>query len=134
MSEILDEKEAFLAVIFACMSADNHISGQELKEMNYILSQKKMYAGADILKIYNKIQSLYQFIGYNSFKLIELAADKISPEMKLTVYAHSINIFLADKNFHANEKQLATYLQKILGIDDPTATKINEVIEILNVG
>jgi len=134
MPEIETEKEAFIAIIYACMSADNNISDIELKEMTYILSKKKMYAGVDILTIYTKIQSIYQFIGYNSFKLIEMAANRISPHLTLTLYTHAMEIFLSDKNFHANEKQLAAYLKKVLEINEQDAAKIQEVINIKNLG
>lgn len=134
MPDIENEKEAFLAVMYACMSADNYISEQELKEMTYILSRKKMYAGVDIMEIYTKVQSVYQFIGYNSFKLIEMAALSISPDLRLTLYTHAMEIFLSDKNFHANEKQLSSYLQKMLDIDEQAAVMIQEVINIKNRG
>lgn len=134
MPEIENEKEAFLAIIYACMSADNHVSDQELKEMTYILAKKKLYAGVDILEIYTRVQSTYQFIGYNSFKLIEMAAVHISQGLRMTLYAHAMEIFLSDKNFHANERQLASYLKKVLEIDEQQAAKIQEVINIKSMG
>ncbi|QHT70710.1 hypothetical protein GXP67_30710 [Rhodocytophaga rosea] len=134
MPEIENEREAFLAIIYACMSADNHVSDLELKEMTYILSKKKLYTDINILEIYTKVQSTYQFIGYNSFKLIEMSAMHISPHLKLTIYAHAMEIFLADKNFHANERQLASYLKKVLEIDENQAAKIQEVINIKSMG
>jgi hypothetical protein len=84
--------------------------------------------------MFNKIQSLYQSIGYNSFKLIELAEEKIPQNLRLTLYTNAMDIFLSDKNFHANEKQLAAYLQKVLHIDSRWAKKIEEVIGIKNMG
>jgi uncharacterized tellurite resistance protein B-like protein len=134
MLEINDEKEAFMAVIYACMAADNDVSNQEYDEMIHILSGKQLYVNTDLRMIFNKIKTLHQSIGYNSFKLIELAADKINESLRLTLYAHAIEIFLSDKNFHANEKQLATYLQRALEIDTRWAKKIQEVITIKNRG
>lgn len=134
MIEINDEKEAFMAVIYACMSADNDVSAQEQAEMMHILSKKRLYISTDVRSIFVKIQSLHQSIGYNSFKLIEMAADKISEDLRLTLYANAIDIFLSDKNFHANEQRLAIYLQKALDIDNRQAKKIQEVISIKNKG
>jgi uncharacterized tellurite resistance protein B-like protein len=134
MSEINNEKEAFMAMLYACMSADNDVSAQEYEDMIYILSRKQLYANTDLRGIYNKIKALHQSIGYNSFKLIELAADKITDDLRLTLYANAMDIFLSDKNFHANEKQLAVYLQKALNIDSKWAKKIQEVISIKNMG
>jgi uncharacterized tellurite resistance protein B-like protein len=134
MSEINNEKEAFMAMLYACMSADNDVSAQEYEDMIYILSRKHLYANTDLRGIYNKIKALHQSIGYNSFKLIELAADKITDDLRLTLYANAMDIFLSDKNFHANEKQLAVYLQKALNIDSKWAKKIQEVISIKNMG
>lgn len=126
--------EAFMAVIYACMSADNDVSREEYNEMIHILSGKQLYANTDLQVVFNKIKTLHQSIGYNSFKLIELAADKITQNLRLTLYANAIDIFLSDKNFHANEKHLATYLQKALKIDSRWAKKIQEVINIKNMG
>ena len=134
MVEIKDEKEAFLAIIFACMSADSHVSAQELKEMTTLLGRKKLFKEADMLDMYTKIQSLHQAMDYNSFRMIEIAASKIRKEYKPTVYAHAIGIFLADKNFHGSEKQLCTFLQKVLDIEDELASRIQEVVGILNMG
>jgi uncharacterized tellurite resistance protein B-like protein len=116
------------------MSADNDVSAQEYDEMIHILSRKHLYVGTDLRGLFTNIQSLHQSIGYNSFKLIELAADKIPENMRLTLYTNSMDIFLADKNFHANEKKLAVYLQKALNIDNKWAKKIQEVIDIKNMG
>jgi uncharacterized tellurite resistance protein B-like protein len=134
MLEISDEKEAFMAVMYACMSADNDVSAQEYEAMTHILSRKQLYLHADLRTMFNKIQSLYQSIGYNSFKLIELAEEKIPQDLRLTLYTNAMDIFLSDKNFHANEKQLAAYLQKVLHIDSRWAKKIEEVIGIKNMG
>jgi uncharacterized tellurite resistance protein B-like protein len=134
MLVINDEKEAFMAIMYACMSADNEVSAQEYEEMIHILSRKHLYSGTDLRLLFNKIKSLHQSIGYNSFRLIELAADKISEGLRLTLYTNAIDIFLSDKNFHANEKQLASYLQKALNIDTKWAKKIQEVMHVKNMG
>jgi uncharacterized tellurite resistance protein B-like protein len=134
MIEITDEKEAFMAILYACMSADNDVSAQEYEEMTHIFSRKHLYANTDVRGVFNKIKALHQSMGYNSFRLIELAAEKIQEELRLTVYANAMDIFLSDKNFHANEKQLAIYLQKALQIDSKWAKKIQEVIRIKNMG
>lgn len=123
-----------MAIMFACMSADNEVSSQEYEEMIHILSRKQLYTQIDLQVVFNKIQTLHQATGYNSFKLIELAADKIAKDLRLTVYANAIDIFLSDKNFHANEKQLAIYLRKALQIDSKWAKKIEEIITIKNMG
>jgi uncharacterized tellurite resistance protein B-like protein len=134
MLELTNEQEAFMAVIYACMSADNDVSTQEYNEMMHIISKKQLYNGADIRSIFVKIQSLHHTIGYNSFKLIEMASGKISEKLRLTLYANAIDIFASDKNFHANEQKLAVYLQKTLDIDNRQAKKIQEVITIKNMG
>lgn len=123
-----------MAVIYACMSADNDVSAQEQAEMMHILSKKQLYSNIDVRAIFVKIQSLHQSIGYNSFKLIEMAATKLGEDLRLTLYANAMDIFLTDKNFHINEQQLAIYLQKALEIDNRQAKKIQEVIIIKNKG
>lgn len=134
MLEIDDEKEAIMGIIYACMSADNTVSKQEYDEMVHLLSKKQLYAHTDLRVIFNKIKTLHQSIGYNSFKLIELAAEKVSENLRLMVYANAMEIFLLDKTFHANEKQLADYLQKALHIDNKWAKKIQEVSTVKSMG
>lgn len=123
-----------MAILYACMSADNNVSKQEYDEMVLVLSRKQLYASTDLRVVFNKIKTLHQSIGYNSFKLVELAAEKITENLRLTVYANAMDIFLLDKNFHANERKLAEYLQKSLQIDRRWAKKIHEVSTVKNMG
>jgi uncharacterized tellurite resistance protein B-like protein len=134
MIQIKNEQEAFLAIIYACMSVDGHISNQEINEMVYILSKKKLYAGVDVMGIYMRIQALSQSLSHDSFKIIELAAPHITPDLRQTVYANAMDIFFSDSSYHSNERQLATHLQQMLTIPIDDAQKIYDVIRIKNIG
>jgi len=131
--EIKDEKEAFVAVVFACMAADGEISNEEVSSLVNIFNTKQMFNGVNVGEIFKKVSKLFNQLG-GPIKLIEAAAPKISDTLKLTVFANAVDFVLSDGFAHDKEKSLLETLQNLLNIDNENASKIMEVIIIKNKG
>lgn len=131
--EINDEKEAFFATVFACMAVDGEISQEEQVELMGILSKKQIFRNTNIRSMVEKTVKLFQQVG-GSMPLIEIAAPKISDNLKLTLFATCADLVLADGVVNQAEKNLMESLQKLLSVDAANAEKVIEVIIIKNKG
>lgn len=131
--QIENEKEAFFAVIFAGTAADGEISEEEVQELVSILTKKQMFRNTDIRAIYNKTIKIFRSVG-SAIGMIDIAAPKVSNEMKETLFATCVDIVLADGLVQAKEKEFVEKLKTALSISDEKAEKIVEVIIIKNKG
>jgi uncharacterized tellurite resistance protein B-like protein len=132
-TELKDEKEAFVAIVFGCMAADGEISNEEVGSMIGVFSTKQMFNGVNVNDIFKKVAKLHNQLG-GAEKLIEAAASKITENLKLTTFANAVDLVMADGFAHDKEKSLLSLLQSKLSISDADATKIMEVIVIKNRG
>lgn len=115
--EIQTEQEAYLAIMYACMSVDERVTEDETQETVNTLIGHKIFKDIDPVAMYKKIYLINQSIRYDSFKLIALAAPKISNESKQEVYRIAASLILADGVVYDIEKELLQYLQIALKID-----------------
>jgi 6-phosphogluconolactonase/glucosamine-6-phosphate isomerase/deaminase len=116
--EIQTEQEAYLAIMYACMSVDERVTEDETDEVINTLVAHKIFKNADLVAIYKKIHLINQAIRYDAFKLVELAVPKISNESKPVVYQTAASLLQADGVVFGVEKDLLQYLQRALKIDD----------------
>lgn len=131
--QIANEKDAFFAIIYASIAADGDVSDEEISGLLAIVGQKKIFRGIDVLDTYKRTVKLNQSVG-GVEKLVELAAPKISEELKQTVFATSVDFMLADGVVGKKEETLLEKLSSTLGMDETAAMKIVEVILIKNKG
>ena len=130
-AEIADEKEAFFAIIFACMAADGEIAHEEEMNLLNLLSTKPTFYRFDLHSSMKKIQRILKETK-SLEALLDQSAAKVSAEMRPTVYANACDFVMADGTVHPEEEAVIAMLKSKLAISDELSKKIIEVIIIKN--
>jgi hypothetical protein len=112
--QIETEQEAYLAIMYACMSVDDRVTEDETDELIRSLVKEPVFKDAPLINLYKKVQVINQSIRFNPYILIEMAAPKISSELKATVFKSAVNLLQADGIVFGSEKDLMHHLQKCL--------------------
>jgi len=130
-SEISNEKEAFFAIIFACMAADGEIAPEEEINLINLLSSRPTFRKFDLRDTMKKIQRILKET--NSLEtLINKAVEKIPAEMRATVYTNAVDFVLADGSVASEEEAVIAMLKSKMAISDELSKKIIEVIILKN--
>ncbi|MCC9168067.1 tellurite resistance TerB family protein [Pontibacter harenae] len=127
-----NEQEAWIAILHACMAVDDDVADEELEELSNTLASKTLFEGHDVLAYSKKVFYAHHDVG--SKRLIDNAVDKVAPENKATLFSLTVQLVLADGVVQEKEKELLNYIHSALELDIDLATKIIEVILILNRG
>lgn len=129
--ELKDEKEAFLAIIYAAIAADGVVEPEEMNSLAITLANKPIFRGIDLNGTFKRINKIHKESG--SVKgIIEAAAPKISEGYKNTVFATAVDFLLSDGEVASAEEQMLYDLKAALGIADDMAKTIVDVIVIKN--
>jgi hypothetical protein len=112
--QIETEQEAYLAIMYAFMSVDGRVTEEETDEMIRSLMKEPVFKDAPLINLYKKVQLINQSIRFDAYKLIELAAPVIGPELKPTVFKSAVNLLQADGVVFGAERELMQHLQKCL--------------------
>jgi tellurite resistance protein len=129
--EIKDEKEAFVAIIYAAIAADGVVEQEEWNTLLVTLANRQIFRGMDLRSIFNRIGKIHKESG-SVLGIIEAAAPKVSEGMKATVFATATDFLLSDGNVAAAEEKMLYDLKAALGISDDVAKNIVDVIVIKN--
>jgi hypothetical protein len=122
--EIETEQEAYLAIMYACMSVDERVTEDETDELIRSLIQEPIFQDAPLINLYKKVQVINQSIRFDPYRLIEMAAPKISQALKATVFKSAVNLLQADGIVFGSEKDLMQHLQRCLYPDLENNTNI----------
>jgi hypothetical protein len=112
--QIETEQEAYLAIMYACMSVDERVTEDETDELIRSLMKEPIFKDAPLINLYKKVQVINQSIRFDPYRLIEMAVPRISPELKSTVFKSAVNLLQADGVVFGSEKNLMQHLQKCL--------------------
>ena len=126
------EPEAWIAIMFSCMAADENLSDAETSELSQIVVYKTLFNNYDKVELYKTAMAMQLQLG--SKELIDRSVDKVSPENKPTLFALIVELLLADGILADQEKEITDYLASALDLDNALAEKIIEVILIKNKG
>ena len=130
-AEISNEKEAFFAIIFACMAADGEISPEEEMNLINLLSSRPTFRRFDLRDAMKKIQRILKET--KSLQgLLDKATEKIPTEMRPTVYANAVDFVLADGTVEKEEEAVIKILKDKMQISDELSSKIIDVIVLKN--
>lgn len=130
-SEISNEKEAFFAVIFACMAADGEIAPEEEINLINLLSSRPIFRKFDLRDAMKKIQRILKET-QSLEGLIDKAVEKIPAELRPTVYTNAVDFVLADGTVANEEEIVIAMLKGKMAISDDLSKKIIEVIILKN--
>ncbi len=130
-AEIANEKEAFFAVIFACMAADGEIAPEEEINLINLLASRPTFRKFDLRDAMKKIQRILKETK-SLEALLDKAVEKIPAELRPTVYTNAVDFVLADGEVAAEEEVVVAMLKSKLGISDDLSKKIIEVVILKN--
>ena len=129
----LDKKEAFGAVAVAAVASDGDVSPEEVQRIAIDLMTLKAFRKADLRDLANtldKVAGLAKKRGIGP--LLQAAKAALGPDELAAAFFVAVDLVLADGVVEENEKKFLEELQRTIGMDDATATKIAEVVLIKN--
>lgn len=126
------EKEAWIGILFACISADDHLPEQETETLVHMLMIKSMFKSSEVLGIYRNTMFLHSKTG--SEKLLQLCEPLIAAENRPTVFAMAADLMLSDGIGSDKEMKMLDQLADLMMIDTTLKQKILDVIFIKNKG
>ena len=126
------EFEAWVGILYSCISADNQITDSETATLSRVLSSKQKFIGIDIAPLYRKAFNLRAELG--QLKYISACSEWIKGEDKETVFALALEVLLADGTLEKEEKNVIEVLSNQLEIEKEMTSKIIEVIFLKNKG
>ena len=129
--EIKDEKEGYLAIIYAAIAADGIVEQEEINALLVTIANKSIFRGLDLNDAFKRIQKIHKESGTVK-GIIEAAAPKISEGYKATVFATAVDFMLSDGTVASAEEQMLYDLKSALNISDSMAKNIVDVIVIKN--
>lgn len=126
------EFEAWVGILYSCISADNQITDSETATLSRVLSSKQKFVGIDIAPLYRKAFNVRAELG--QLKYISACSEWIKKEDKETVFALALEVLLADGTLEKEEKNVIEVLSNQLEIEKEMTSKIIEVIFLKNKG
>ena len=129
---VTSELEAWVGILYSCISADNQISDSETVSLSRLLHSKQKFIGIDIAPLYAKSFNLRTELG--QLKYISACCELIKEEDKETIFALALEVLLADGTLEKEEKNVIEILSNRLKIDAEMTSKIIEVIFLKNKG
>ncbi|MFV5695236.1 hypothetical protein ACM55G_07345 [Flavobacterium sp. LB3P122] len=132
LNPVTSELEAWVGILYSCISADNLIKDSETASLSKLLYSKEKFAGIGIAHLYAKSYHLKTELG--QLKYIAACCELINEADKETVFALALEILLSDGLLGEEEKNVIEVLSKQLKIDTGMTSKIIEVIFLKNKG
>ncbi|WP_426094712.1 TerB family tellurite resistance protein [Flavobacterium sp. DSR2-3-3] len=131
-NSITSEIEAWVGILYSCLSADNQITDSETATLSRILHSKQKFIGIDIASLYAKSYHLRTEMGQLNY--ISACCKLIEKADKETVFALALEVLLADGTLEKEEKNVIEVLSNHLKIEAGMTSKIIEVIFLKNKG
>lgn len=129
---VASEFEAWVGILYSCLSADNQITNSEAATLSTILHSKQKFIGIQIAPLYAKSFHLRTEMG--QLKYISACCELIKEEDKETVFALALEVLLADGTLDKEEKNVIEVLSSHLKIEAGMTKQIIEVIFLKNRG
>jgi uncharacterized tellurite resistance protein B-like protein len=123
--------EAFLCLILSAIGVDGRVTAEEQNELMALSTRSRALKSMNPQQLAQANQVVSHRIQTRPNGLEE-ACQSLPTDMRLTVFAHCVDIILADGELHQVE---ADYLNKIttfLGLDRADAERVQQVLLIKN--
>ncbi|MFV8322830.1 TerB family tellurite resistance protein [Flavobacterium sp. LB3P21] len=131
-NQVSSDFEAWVGILYSCISADNQITDAEKASLSRLLHSKQKFIGIDIAPLYAKSFNLRTELG--QLKYISACCELVEDEDKETLFALALEVLLADGTLEKEEKNVIEILSNRLKIDAEMTSKIIEVIFLKNKG
>lgn len=120
------EKEAFFAILFACISVDGDIDDEEIADFISSVNSNQYLRSLDLIETYKDSYAKKEKHGMEAF--VSTALSMISNERKKSLFVSAVDLVLSDGVVDKEEEALLEDIQKGLSISDDFAQKTVEVM------
>jgi uncharacterized membrane protein YebE (DUF533 family) len=126
-------QEAIATLLIAGARADGSVSPHEANIIEHEIEAMRLFRGYS----QETLQSLYTQVirrirRQGAEAAIGNAAAAVPRALRATVYAKTLDLLLCDGRTPREERLFADRIQRLLGIDDYTATMVNQVLAVKN--
>jgi uncharacterized tellurite resistance protein B-like protein len=128
----LSDFEAWIGILYACMSADGKVSDVEIDSLSRMIVMKQKFSGIDISPLYDSVAEAKLKLG--GIGLIEACSDFVNEHDKDTLFSMAIEIVLADGIIEKDEERVIELIADRMKIDSELVAKIIQVMLIRNRG
>lgn len=111
------------------IGADGDVQQEELATLNSFVMTLPEFRGKDLREVFRGAQQTLK--GKKSVEdAVQALAGIESPAVKKKLYVVAADLALSSGDIDEGEEKLLDAMQKVLGIDDATATKVVEVLAL----
>ncbi|WCO02459.1 tellurite resistance TerB family protein [Psychroserpens ponticola] len=128
----LSDFEAWIGILYACMSSDGVVSDVEIDSLSRMIVHKQKFSGIDIAPLYDTVAEAKLKIG--GIGLIEACSEFVNESDKDTLFSMAIEIVLADGILDIDEQKVIELIADRMKIDTELVEKIIQVMLIRNRG
>ena len=132
-SPFTDPRDAFFAILYACMSADGSVDDEEINALVVLTQQKALFRGVDVVSMYRRISAKVVALGARK-ETVTQAAPYVPAELRATLFANCVDFSASDGVVGAAEQTILEQIAQALGLDEQQSSTIVEVIIIKNKG
>ncbi|MGI8436948.1 MAG: tellurite resistance TerB family protein [Chthoniobacterales bacterium] len=131
----LTKQEGFAGIMLAVVAADGHVSDEESDDFIARANRMKLLASQSAAEFKQMIDKLFRILNSKgSSDLIARSAQALTPELRETAFAVSMDMIFADGSVADAEKAMIEKLQRELEITDDLAGKILDVMLVKHRG
>lgn len=128
----LSDFEAWIGILYACMSADGKVSDVEIDSLSRMIVLKQKFKGIDISPLYDSVVEAKLKLG--GIGLVETCCEFVNEYDKDTLFSMAIEIVLADGIIEKDEERVIELIADRMKIDSELVDKIIQVMLIRNRG
>ncbi|WP_033956992.1 TerB family tellurite resistance protein [Psychroserpens jangbogonensis] len=128
----LSDFEAWIGILYACMSSDGEVSDVEIDSLSRMIVLKQKFSGIDISPLYNSVSEAKLKIG--GIGLVEACSEFVNENDKDTLFSMAVEIVLADGILNKDEEKVIELIADRMKIDMELVEKIIQVMLIRNRG
>ncbi len=123
--------EAYLCLLISAAAADGLLANEETLEIHVLARRSRVLKQLDQSKLAAVNETVRQRLAKNPGGLQE-ACDSLPGDMRLSVYAHCVDIILSDSEFRPVEEEFLKKLVTMLGLQASEAAVIMQALLIKN--
>jgi hypothetical protein len=126
-------QEAVATLLVAAARADGSVSPHEANVIDLEIEAMRLFRGcteATLQSLHAKVSARLKRQGADV--AVAKAAAAIPRALRVTVYAKTLDLLFSDGRTPHQEQVFAEQIQRLLGIDDHTASKVTEVLAVKN--
>jgi uncharacterized tellurite resistance protein B-like protein len=132
-SPFTDPRDAFFAILYACMSADGSVDDEEVTALIALTQQKALFRGVDVVAMYRRLASKVTALGPRS-ETVAQAAPYVAADLRATLFANCVDFAASDGVVGKAEQTILEQIAQALNLDEQQSRTILEVILIKNKG